>query len=115
MYEAFRKSVDGPASPSPREVIQALARAYLEGPLTDGELRRHRQLIIRELNNPTEAFELAADLILRPLFDHLYRLMIPFVPEGEKERLSPDIMSVFGMVLSFNYSRPMVSYITGRE
>jgi len=115
MYEAFRKSIDAMELPSPSEVIRALARAYLDGSLPDKELRRHRQLIIRELNNPTEAFALAADQTLRTLYDHLYHLMTPFVPEGKKEGLSFDILSVFGIVLYFNYSRPMVSRITGRE
>ena len=37
------------------------------------------------------------------------------MPDGEKESLSFDIMSVFGIVLYFNYSHPMVSRITGRD
>ncbi len=115
MFEAFQESIGALESPVPREVILALARAYLDGPLTNRELWMHRQLIIRELNNPTEAFEIAAEQTLRPLFDNLYHLLGPFVRDGEKEGLSFDIMSVFGIILYFNYSRPMVSRITGKE
>ena len=116
MYEAFKATVGAHESPSPTEVIRALAQAYLEGPLDREELRRHRQLIIREMNNPTEAFELAADETLRPLFKNLYGLLQPYVPEGEDEwNLAFDIMSIFGIVLYFNYSRPMVSRITGKS
>ena len=115
MYEAFEKSVDSLKEPSPRMVVHALARAYLEGPLSDEELRRHRQLIVRELNNPTEAFELVADKTLQPLFKKLYSLLRPFSSEGTGEgNLSFDIMSIFGIILYFNYSRPMVSRVTGR-
>jgi AcrR family transcriptional regulator len=115
MYEAFEKSVDSLKEHTPRMVVQALARAYLEGPLSDEELGRHRQLIVRELNNPTEAFELVADQTLQPLFKKLYSLLGPFTLEGTQEgNLSFDIMSIFGIILYFNYSRPMVSRVTGR-
>jgi len=116
MYEAFEKSVDNLENPTPELVIQALARAYFEGPLSDEELGRHRQLIVRELNNPTEAFELAADQTLRPFFKKLYGLLNFFAPEDvDENNLSFDIMSIFGIILYFNYSRPMVSRITGRS
>ncbi len=115
MYEEFEKSVDMLKNPTPETVIQALVRAYLEGPLSDEELRRHRQLIVRELNNPTEAFELVADQTLQPLFKKLYSLLGPFISEGtEENNLNFDIMSIFGIILYFNYSRPMVSRITGK-
>ncbi len=115
MYEEFEKTVDSLEKPTPRMVVQALATAYLEGPLSDEELKRHRQLIVRELNNPSEAFELVADQTLQPLFKKLYSLLGPFMPEGTKDgNLSFDLMSIFGMILYFNYSRPMVSRVTGQ-
>ncbi len=116
MYAEFEKSVDCLEEPTPELVIQALARAYLEGPLSDEEFRRHRQLIVRELNNPTEAFELAADQTLRPLFKKLYSLLDFFAPEdADEDNLSFDILSIFGIILYFNYSRPMVTRITGKS
>ncbi len=115
MYSTFELSVDSLNKPTPELVIQALARAYLEGPLSDEELGRHRQLIVRELNNPTEAFELVADQTLRPLFKKLYGLLSFSAPgEVDENKLSFDIMSIFGIILYFNYSRPMVSRITGK-
>lgn len=115
MYEAFEKSVGCLVEPTPELVIQSLARAYLEGPMSDEELGRHRQLIVRELNNPTEAFELVADQTLRPLFKKLFGLLNFFAPEDVDDgNLSFDIMSIFGIILYFNYSRPMVSRITGK-
>ncbi len=114
MYDAFLASLAEEKEPSPSEVITALAHAYLKGPLTDEENRRHRQLIVRELYTPTEAFKLAADETLRPLFKTLYGLLKPSVYNGSEGNLTFDIMSIFGIVLYLNYSRPMVSLITGK-
>jgi hypothetical protein len=104
-------------NPTPEQIIQALAKAYLEGPLTDEEFGRHRQLIVRELNSPTEAFEMVADQTLRPLFNKLYGLLKNVAKDKDNvndANLSFDIMSIFGIILYFNYSRPMISRVTGR-
>ncbi|GEM_PF-199500 len=115
MYEAFEAKVDSITDPTPEQIIQALAKAYLEGPLTDEEFGRHRQLIVRELNNPTEAFELVADQTLRPLFNKLYGLLKNVARDNVNDaNLSFDIMSIFGIILYFNYSRPMISRVTGK-
>ncbi|MBW1802314.1 MAG: TetR/AcrR family transcriptional regulator [Deltaproteobacteria bacterium] len=116
MYNQLKKFIQKLESPSPAAIIQAVGRAYLEGPLSNDELKQHRQLIIREINNPTEAFELAADHTLRPLFKYLQENLKIFLPEDlDDEGLTLDIMSVFGILLYFNYSRPMISRITGRR
>ena len=116
IYEAFEESVDLLEKSTPELVIKALARAYLEGPLSDEEFKRHRQLIVRELNSPTEAFELAADQTLRPLYKKLYRLLEFIALEDvDEDNLSFDILSIFGIILYFNYSRPMVSRLTGKS
>lgn len=114
MYDAFLASLKGAKEPGPGKVITALARAYLKGPLTDEEHRRHRQLIVREMNNPTEAFELAANESMRPLFKTLYNLLKPSLYGGSEGNLIFDIMSIFGIVLYMNYSRPIISLITGK-
>ena len=116
MYERFSKKLSKIEPNSPNAVIQALASAYLEGPLTNEELRRHRQLMIREINNPTEAFEYVADNTMRPLFRILQQHLKPFFPEhSNKESFTLDILSIFGILLYFNYSRPMITHITGEK
>jgi AcrR family transcriptional regulator len=116
MYEYLKASLDNREDLTPEIVIQAVAKAYLKGPLSERELRRHRQLIIREINNPTEAFELVADRTLRPLFVYLQNQLKPFLPASVgEEGLTLDIMSIFGVLLYFTYSRPMISRITGRK
>ena len=116
MYKRFSKKLSKIEPPSPNLVIQALASAYLEGPLTNEELRRHRQLIIREINNPTEVFEYVADHTMRPLYRILQDHLKPFFPKhSNEESFTLDILSIFGILLYFNYSRPMITYITGEK
>ncbi len=114
MYDAFLASLEGEKEPVPSKIVTALARAYLIGPLSDEEHRRHRQLIIREMNTPTEAFELAANESIRPLFETLYNFLKPSLYKGPEGNLIFDIMSIFGIVLYLNYSRPIISLVTGK-
>jgi len=67
------------------------------------------------MNYPTEAFEEVAEKTLRPLFKTLYDLLKPFKKENKEGALTFDIMSIFGMVLYLNYSRPMVSQIVKKN
>ena len=116
MYESFSKELSKIEPHSPDLVIQVLASAYLEGPLTTEELKRHRQLIIREINNPTEVFEFVADHTMRPLYRILQQHLKPFFPEhSNEESFTLDILSIFGILLYFNYSRPMITHITGEK
>jgi AcrR family transcriptional regulator len=115
MYEQFLASLPDKSDLTPTKIISALAQSYLKGPLTDEELRRHRQLIVREMNYPTEAFEEVAEKTLRPLFETLYELLKPFKKNNKDGALTFDIMSIFGMVLYLNYSRPMVSQIVKKN
>ena len=116
LLEYLKESFIAKDNPTPADVIQAWAEAYLSGPLTKNELQRHRQLIIREINSPTKAFEIAADKTLRPLFQYIQQFLNPFLPdELDKDDLTLDILSIFGMLLYFNYSRPMISRITGNK
>lgn len=116
MLACLKESLDNLENPTPSKVIRAWARSYLKGSLTKEELRRHRQLIIREINSPTKAFELAADQTLRPLFMYLRQHLNCYLPkEFDDEDITLDILSIFGMLLYFNYSRPMISRITGSE
>ena len=116
LQEHFRKSLALRDSPSPTAVAKALAEAFLTGPLSDEERHRHHQLVVRELGQPTEAFELVADQVMRPFFKELADTFRSFMPEGlGEERLMLNILSMFSMVLYFNFARVAVTRITGRE
>ncbi|MCK4729521.1 MAG: CerR family C-terminal domain-containing protein [Desulfobacterales bacterium] len=116
LQEHFRKSLAAQGSPSPTAVAKALAEAFLVGPLSDKERHRHHQLMVRELGQPTEAFELVADQVMRPFFKGLADMLRPVMPEGlGEERLILNILSIFAMVLYFNFARVAVTRITGYE
>jgi AcrR family transcriptional regulator len=113
---SFRESLSTQASPSPTAVARALAEAFLIGPLSDEERQRHHQLMARELAQPTEAFELLAQRVIRPFLGELAVMFRSFMPEGlGEERLMLNILSIFAMVLYFNFARLAVTRITGRQ
>ena len=112
----FRESLASQDTVSTPAVAQALAEAFLKGPLSDDERQRQSQLMIRELIQPTEAFELLAGEVLRPFFKELADTLRPFMPEGlGNEGLMLNVLSMFSMVIYFNFARIVVSRITGRE
>lgn len=116
LHESFRKSLDAEEAASPEAVVRALAQAFLVGPMSDEERFRHHQLMIRELGQSTEAFELVADEVMRPFFKKLAGTLQPAMPQGlGKEGLMLNILSIFAMVLYFNFARVAVTRITGRE
>ena len=51
-----------------------------------------------------------ADQALRPLLENLLQDLRSALPDDiEEERLALNIFSVFGMVLYFNFARPLIS------
>lgn len=104
------------ANPSLADIVKALSLAFLKGPLADEERARHALLIIRELAEPTEAFELLAENALRPLISIIANHLRPMMPpELAEERLSLNILSIFALVTYFNLARAAVTHITGQE
>ena len=111
---SFRKTLKANGDITPSTVIQSLAQAFLDGPLTDAERKRHHQLISGELAQPTEAFELVADQVLQPLFNRLLDDLQAAMPEEKDgEQLALNAFSILAMVLYFNLARPFISRFTG--
>lgn len=116
LQEYFSKSLGAQDSPSPTAVAKSLAEAFLVGPLSDEERQRHHQLMARELGQPTEAFELVTDQVIRPFFKGLAGSLRSFMPEGlSEERLMLNVLSMFATVLYFSFARVAVTRITGHE
>ena len=82
---SFRKSVAAQDSLSSKSVVRALAQAFLEGPLSDEERLRHSQLMIREMTQPTAAFEQVADEVIQPFFKELADKLRSDLPEDLEE------------------------------
>ena len=111
----FEKYLAAETDLSPSAVIHALAQAFLQGPLSDKERLRHHQLMMREISEPTGAFEIVEQAI-RPLFDTLYDYFNNFMPAPSKEKNIPlMILSIVAQVLYFNSARELVKRITGAE
>ncbi|UCE83002.1 MAG: CerR family C-terminal domain-containing protein [Deltaproteobacteria bacterium] len=116
VQESFRKSLAAQDSTSPEAVVSALAKAFLEGPLSDEERLRHSQLMTREMTQPTKAFEHVAEQIMQPFFQELADKLGSVLPnELEEEKMLLNIFSIFGMVLYFNFARVAVSRLTGEK
>jgi AcrR family transcriptional regulator len=116
VQESFKESLAGQNNFSATAIVRSLARAFLEGPLSDEERLRHSQLMTREMAQPTEAFNHVAERAMGPFFKELADNLRSVLPQGlEEERLLLNIFSMFGMILYFNFARVAVSRITGRE
>ena len=112
--KCFQESLQASSPINPSAVVQSLVRAFLEGPFSEEERKRHHQLISGELAKPTEAFEIIADQALRPMFDRLFKDLRCVLPDDiEEKKLALNICSLLAMVLYFNFARILISSFTG--
>ena len=110
----FQDSLKACGRLTPSAIVQSLARAFLQGPFPDEERKRHYQLISGELTKPTEAFKMIADQAIRPLFDMICEdLRSVSRDDIEEQKLTLNILSLFAMVLYFNFARQLISSFTG--
>jgi AcrR family transcriptional regulator len=113
---AFQKTVSEGNGKNVADIVHALAHAFLKGPLTDDERLRHAQLMIREMAMPTLALDLLIEEVIQPFFGEVAGRLHPLMGEAfEKERLMLNIISVFSMVIYFNFARVPVLRVTGEE
>jgi len=116
VHDSFTNTLaeyDGNATPT--DIIQALAEAFIKGPLTDGERLNHAQLMMREMTKPTEAFEMVAHEILVPFTRTIGKLLEPYLPGGQdNEHILLNVLSILAMIIYFNFARLPVSIVTGR-
>jgi AcrR family transcriptional regulator len=97
-------------------IVHALAEAFLKGPLTDEERLRHSQLMIREMAKPGLATDMLVDEVIKPFFGELAILLGPYLrKDAERERVMLDIISIFAMVIYFNFARLPIMRLTGEE
>lgn len=114
LYRRVVRAISKGDAASPAVVVEALARAFLEGFQSDGERSRHLQLISRELAQPSEAFRLVAGQAFRPLFEILVNSLRSGLSNYlSDEQLALNVFGVFAIVLYFNFARPMITSFTG--
>jgi AcrR family transcriptional regulator len=114
LHESFRKYLASQDSLSEATVVRALAKAFVDGPLSDDERLRHSQLMTREMTQPTKAFEHVAEQVIQPFFKEVVERLDSVSPNkvGEEEMLL-NIFSVFAMALYFSFARVAVNRLTG--
>ena len=109
VHGIFKESLENNGSPSPDAVVQSLVRAFLGGSMTDEERVLHHQLIFGELAQPTEAFDLVAGQVLRPLFNNLLADLRAVMPEKiDDQQMALDAFSILALVFYFNFARPLI-------
>ena len=112
----FFKQIENKPTPGIEEVIDALVRAFLDGPLNDEERNQHVQLMQRELSHPGDALKMVVEEVMRPYQQQVSDLIRPHLPADiDEERLRLSIVSIIGMTLYFTFARPAVSMMMGRE
>jgi AcrR family transcriptional regulator len=115
LQESFRKYLASQDSLSESAVVRALAKAFVDGPLSDDERLRHTQLMTREMTQPTKAFKQVAENVIQPFFKEVLEQLELVSPDKvSEEEMLLNIFSIFAMVLYFNFARVAVSRLTGR-
>jgi AcrR family transcriptional regulator len=116
LQESFRKYLASQDSLSESAVVRALAKAFVDGPLSDDERLRHTQLMTREMTQPTKAFKHVAENAIQPFFKEVLEQLESVSPDKvSEEEMLLNIFSIFAMVLYFNFARVAVSRLTGRK
>jgi AcrR family transcriptional regulator len=114
IQQSFRQSLQNNGNPTPEMVVQSLARAFLEGPMSTDERTRHLKLISGELAQPTEAFELVVEQVFRPLFGKLLEDLRKVMPDSvDEKQMVLNVFSILSMVLYFNFARPLITHFVG--
>ncbi len=97
-------------------MVHTLAEAFMRGFGDDRERLMHQQLIQREMSHPTEALEMIAEQVTKPVFLRLKNMIVSHQPsQNNGEDMFLCLFSVFAQIFFFNFGRNMVSLLTGRE
>jgi len=106
----------GEGEPTPERVVRAMADVFISGFGDEEERIRHQQLIHREMNHPTEVFNMILEEATLPAFRSMIRMLRPWMPPGTSDlTIMMHVFSIFAHLLYFNFGRRMVSAVTGRE
>ncbi len=111
----FRARLNKEAPPSAEAIIRALAEAVLCGPMNDKERVIHYRLLAREITEPTKAFAVISEEAVRPLVSEVMEALRDHFPKLSEEALLLAVLSLLAQILYFNFARPKVSVLTGRD
>ena len=101
---------------SPEEVVGCLAGSFLRRSFTERERTVFSRLIVWELAQPTEAFDVLIEGHIRPMIETVARLLSGALGRPESpERLLYFAMSLVGQASYFTNAHQTVRRLTGRE
>lgn len=104
------------ADVSPEDVIGTLISIFFQIPLSDEGWRRHRQLMIRELDQPSEAFEIMFQSKMRPTVELAGALLSRALGRRmDREEMVLCVLSIIAQGLYFTGARVVVNRLMGRE
>lgn len=103
------------APPSAEAIIRALAEAVLCGSMNDKERVIHYRLLAREITEPTKAFAVISEEAVRPLVSEVMEALRDHFPKLSEEALLLAVLSLLAQILYFNFARPKVSALIGRD
>lgn len=116
LQKSFADALAQKPQPEIEDVISAMARSFLEGPLTDSERRNHIQLMQRELSNPGQALGMIVEQVMEPYVINIASLIRKCIKNKvDDERLKLFVLSMLGVILYFFLARPAVSGIVKRQ
>lgn len=116
VIQDFEKELQDLAHPTPSAIFRALAKAYIDGPLSNTERQRQRLLVVQEIANQGQAFELIMEQINYPLVETVLKHLKPYIKKGiSSQDITIHILGLFGMIYYFTYSRIVVSQILNKE
>jgi len=111
--ETFYKLLKKEKEKTPETVIRAFAKAFFLGPIPREERIISHRLVAREMNQPSEAFNLILKELFEPFFHEIINILSKFFPEKEKLRLA--VLSIHAQVLYFNFNRLAVEHFCKRK
>jgi AcrR family transcriptional regulator len=103
--ETFYQILNQQKEKTPENIIKAFARAFFSGPIPHEERIISHRLIAREMNQPSEAFEMLVKEMFLPFFKEFVELLSPFFPEKSPQDLCLSLLSIHAQVLYFNFNR----------
>ena len=114
--ENFASRLAAVPNPDIRQIIDAMAQAFLDGPLSDEERHYHVQLMQRELSQPSDVLRMVVEEVMKPYQQQLFGLIRPNLPSNiDDERLRLSILGILGMTLYFTFAQPAVAMVMDRE
>jgi AcrR family transcriptional regulator len=118
-YEGIAAAVPLPQLPpdlSPADKLRAFIRGFLTRMLCQDGPAWHKNLLMREVGDPTEACAQIVREFVRPMFDALNGILVALLPpEVPVEKRHLIAASIIGQCLHYHHGRHVLRHLVGEE